>query len=82
MEEDIMDLINKFPAEPAKKILYIVYNFDMMDDAREKIAKVHGYDYLDNNVVICPLATRIENQTQYEVYIDPLVYKYLHSWND
>lgn len=85
MEEDIMystELIRKFPTEPEKPILYVVYNEDMIMDTATLISTIHGADYLVDHVCIVPLATKVEDHTKYDVYIDSTVYKYMHSWND
>lgn len=76
------EMIRKFPAAPERPILFVVYNEDMVEDARAYIAVIHGFDYLDRYCTVVPLATKVENHNHYDVYIDPVVYKYMHSWND
>lgn len=76
------EMIRKFPEAPTRPILFVVYNQDMVEDAESYIAIIHGEDYLTRYCKVVPLATKVENHTHYDVYIDPTVYKYMHSWND
>ncbi len=76
------EMIRKFPQNPDKPILYVVYNEDLIVDAKVLITTIHGVDYLDEYVTIVPLNTKVEDHRKYLVYIDPTVYKYMHSWND
>lgn len=76
------ELIRKFPAAPQAPILYVVYNEDMVLDARVLISTIHGKDYLDKNVTIVPLKTKVADHRKYDVYMDPAVYRYMHSWNN
>lgn len=76
------ELIRKFPENPTNPILFVVYNEDMVDDAAFYIASIHGAEYLDEHVTIVPLHTRVDEHIKYDVYIDPMVYKYKHSWNN
>ncbi len=76
------DLIRRFPQQPTAPILYVVYNEDMIMDAAVMVASIHGNDYLVENVSIVPLSTKVEDHSKYDVYIDPTVYKYMHSWNN
>ena len=85
MEEDIMystELIRKFPETPQAPILYVVYNESMVFDARVLITTIHGADYFDEHVTVVPLSTKVDDHRKYDVYMDPTVYKYMHSWND
>lgn len=76
------ELIRKFPENPTAPILYVVYNEDLVMDAAAMIATIHGTDYLVEHVSIVPLSTKVEDHRKYDVYMDPTVYKYMHSWND
>lgn len=76
------EMIRKFPETPRRPILFVVYNQDMVEDARELIATVRGANYLDDHITVVPLQTKVDNHMKYDVYIDPTVYKYMHSWND
>lgn len=76
------ELIRRFPEQPEEPILYVVYHEDMIMDAAHLIACIHGSDYLVEHVSIVPLSTKVEDHTKYDVYIDPTVYKYMHSWNN
>ena len=76
------EMIRKFPAEPTSPILFVVYNEQMVDDAAFFISTIHGTEYLDEHVTVVPLNTKVEDHIKYDVYIDPTVYKYMHSWND
>lgn len=78
------ELIRKFPETPFEPILYVVYNEDMINDAETLISIIHGEEYVDKHVkVVAFNASPPLNKTRkYQVYIDPLVYTYKHSWND
>lgn len=76
------EMIRKFPKKPTTDILFVVYNQDMIEDAETLIGVIHGFDYLDKYVTVVPLNTKVEDHLNYDVYIDPMVYKYMHSWND
>lgn len=75
------ELIRKFPDTPQAPILYVVYNNEMVIDAEELIAVIHGPDYLNEHVTVVPLSTKVDDHLKYDVYMDPTVYKYMHSWN-
>lgn len=76
------EMIRKFPEAPERPILFVVYNEDMVDDAKFYIGTIHGPKYLREHVKVVPLNTKVEDHSQYDVYIDPMVYKYQHSWNN
>lgn len=76
------ELIRKFPDNPVNPILFVVYNEEMVSEAEFHIALIHGVEYFDEHVTVVPLHTRVDEHTKYDVYIDPVVYKYKHSWND
>lgn len=76
------ELIRKFPDNPDKPILYVVYNDTHIQDAECFIGVIHGEDYLKEHVTVLPLNTKVDDPSHYQVYIDPMVYKYLHSWNN
>ena len=76
------ELIRKFPEAPTSPILFVVYNEDMVEDAMFYISTIHGEQYLNDHVTVVPLNTKVEDHIMYDVYIDPMVYKYKHSWND
>ena len=75
-------MIRKFPAVPSKPLLFVVYNEDHVNDAEFYITMIHGFDYLDKYVKVVPLNTKVDDLDQRDVYIDPTVYKYMHSWNN
>lgn len=76
------ELIRKFPDSPDKPILYVVYNDTHIQDAKSFIGVIHGEEYLKEHVTVLPLNTKVDDPSLYQVYIDPMVYKYLHSWNN
>lgn len=76
------ELIRNFPENPHRPILYVVYNDNMVFDARVLITSIHGADYFDEYVTVVPLNTMVDDHRQYDVYMDPNVYKYMHSWNN
>ena len=78
------ELIRKFPDNPTKPILYVVYNHEHVLEAELFIGMIHGQEYL-KNVKIIGSDTSIDTHSStrdYDVYIDPLVYTYKHSWNN
>jgi hypothetical protein len=75
------ELIRKFPEVPKRPILFVVYNNEMVHEALTLIAATRGPEYL-SKVQVVPLNTKVDNVRDYDVYIDPMVYKYQHSWND
>lgn len=77
-----IELIRKFPVEPVKPILYVVYNENHIMDAETFIGMIHGPTYLEQHVTIVPFGEPFAKSRDYEVYIDPMVYKYKHSWNN
>lgn len=79
-----IDLIRKFPDKLTKPILYVVYDESHVAEAEFQIETMHGENYLDN-VKIIALNTSIDSHSSvkdYDVYIDPMVYTYKHSWNN
>lgn len=76
------ELIRKFPEYPTRPILFVVYNEEMVFDAYTLIQATRGPEYMSKNVTVVPLHSKVENVRDYDVYIDPMVYKYQHSWND
>lgn len=77
-----IEMIRKFPQLPNKPILYVVYNEDHVSSVEEDIAFERSSDYLTRHVTVVPLNTRVDDHSKYEVYIDPAVYVYMHSWNN
>ena len=76
------ELIRKFPYEPTKPILYVVYNEQHIPDAELFIGMIHGEEFLKEHVTITTFGSPFKKTRDYEVYIDPNVFKYKHSWND
>lgn len=78
------ELIRKFPDTPDKQILFVVYNKEMMMEAKALIGTIHGVDYLEKHVKVVPFTEQQEDLdlTQYSVYIDPTVMKYKQSWSN
>jgi hypothetical protein len=86
MEEGVMystELIRRFPEEPQRPILYVVYNEEMIESTQFLIATIRGFPYL-KHVTIVPFNKRPNDwrKLDYEMYIDPTVYTYKHSWNN
>jgi hypothetical protein len=86
MEESITmystELIRKFPDIPEQPILYVVYNEQHIRDAETFIGMIHGEQYLKEHVTITTFNKPLTKGRDFSVYIDPMVYKYKHSWND
>lgn len=77
------ELIRKMPKNPQEKILFVVYNEDMIEEAKQMIAIIHSRDYLFDYVTVTSFERPFNRQGQnYSVYIDPMVFKYKNSWND
>lgn len=80
------ELIRKFPENPQRPILYVVYNEHHIYDAKHFISTIHGIEYFEEHVEI--VTFNEENPgykhdfTKYDVYVDPTVYKYKMSWNN
>jgi hypothetical protein len=75
------ELISRFPKEPTRPILYVVYNDDMVESAQFLVATIHGFPYL-KYVTVAPFDKRPKDDIDYEMYIDPTVYTYKNSWNN
>lgn len=76
------ELIRKFPYEPTKPILYVVYNEQHVKEAELFIGMIHGEKFLEEHVTITTFGAPFKKSRDYEVYIDPNVFKYKNSWND
>ena len=77
------ELIRKFPENPTDPILYVVYNESMIEDAKFLISTIHGVDYLNEHVTVVSFNSNHQREDKhYQVYIDSVVYKYKHSWNN
>ena len=78
------ELIRKFPEKLTKPILYVVYDDSHIAESEFLIETIHGKKYLDR-VKIIALNTSMDSHSttkDYDVYIDPMVYTYKHSWNN
>jgi len=77
------ELIRKMPNTPKQKILFVVYNEDMIKEAEQMIATIHSREYLWDHVTVTSFDKPFDRKGQdYSVYIDPMVFKYKQSWND
>lgn len=76
------ELIRKFPCDPVKPILYVVYNEQHIRDAELFISLIHGPQYFEEHVTITTFSDPFQKTRDYDVYIDPMVYAYKHSWNN
>lgn len=70
-----IDEIKKFPSKPSCSITYYVYNEDMISDAEELIADIHGKAYLANYVTVKAITNSLTKDHNLS-YIDPLVFSY------
>jgi hypothetical protein len=85
MEEGIMystELIRKFPDNPTRPILYVVYNEQHVNDAELFIGMIHGEEYMNEHVTIALFGKPFIKDKDYDVYIDPMVFAYKNSWNN
>lgn len=76
------ELIRKFPCNPDRPILYVVYNKQHISDAKYFIEMMHGEDYLNEHVTITTFGKPFKKTRDYDVYIDPTVFAYKNSWNN
>lgn len=76
------EMIRRFPEAPEHPILFVVYNDDMVAGTKTLIDIIHGSDYCDRYCTVVSLNTKVDDHSMYDVYIDPTVYTYMHSWNN
>ena len=86
MEKDLKmystELIKNFPKEPKNKIYYVVYNEEMIPEAKFLIEIIWGKEYLDDNVEVISSTKQGNKYDINNLYIDPTVYLYRNSWNN
>ena len=77
------DLIAKFPSDPAKPILYVIYEDAHRNHAEYLIDKIHGKEYRTTNITIVDINDKEVNRdpNDVDVWIDPTVFLYINSWN-
>ena len=78
------ELIRKFPKDPVQPILFVVYNNKMVDDARFLIRTIWGEEYLNKHVTVTSYNKTgdFDRKMDYQVYIDPMVFRYKAQWFD
>jgi hypothetical protein len=82
MEKNLTNysMIRKFPVEPTRPILYVVYNNQMIPGAEQLIKNMCGTHYFEDYVTVVSKSNKVLDHNKYDVYIDPMVHKYMHSW--
>lgn len=78
------ELIKNFKEEPVKKILYVVYDDDHINEVKETIVDMWGEDYFNQHVKITSFKNGVEiapsDRNKFDVYVDPNVFFYKTSW--
>jgi hypothetical protein len=68
--------IRNLPNNPAKPILWIVYNEDMVEYTRNLISEIKGEDYMEHIKVVARTEAYKESGT---VYFDPLLMDHISN---
>lgn len=78
-ESDTTRLIKSLPKNPDGKIFWVVYNDDLVNQARDNIAEIKGHDYLSyvNVVAMDKMELSYPDIPHSNLYYDPSVYKFL-----
>lgn len=71
--------IARLPDEPEKKIVWIVYNDDLVQYTRDMIVLIKGEDYLDNHVIVTTRAK--SSRCVGSVVFDPFFFDHLGNGN-
>lgn len=77
--ERAVQIVKKFPAEPEAKIVYMVYNRDMVEASEILIAQIHGREYLDKYVSVTPwgyIPKNVDEGSTCIIYYDPNLHDY------
>lgn len=77
------ELIRKFPQEPTRPIVFVVYHKDYIHDAEDMISIIHGQDYLSQYVRVIDINHEHGGNldpSQCDIWIDPNVLRYKNSW--
>lgn len=74
--ERSIEAIEKFPADPQAKIVYVVYNRDMVRATESLIAEVHGKQYRDEHVRVVPMGNNLSFAEPCSIYFDPALHDY------
>lgn len=69
------ELIRKFPEQPTIPIVYVVYNEDLISDAKFLIDTIWGSAYRESNVTVRALgdSDHYEFPSGVSIYLDPSV---------
>ena len=78
-DSDTTKLIKSLPKDPNGQIFWIVYNSDLVNQAKDNIAEIKGQDYLEhvNVVAMDKMKISYPDIPYYNLYYDPSVYKLL-----
>ena len=78
-DSDTTKLIKSLPKDPNGQIFWIVYNSDLVNQAKDNIAEIKGRDYLEhvNVVAMDKMQTFYPDIPYANLYYDPSVYKLL-----
>jgi hypothetical protein len=63
-------LIEALPDEPDNKIVWVVYNKDMIANAKQQIIEVKGQDYFDKYVTVTSGGDEVSGRKVTSVIID------------
>lgn len=70
-------LIRSLPSDPDKKIIWIVYNSDMIASARKRLVDVWGEHYVNRNVEV--VSRTNSSKFNGHIYFDPWFYSHLSN---
>lgn len=80
---DRINIINKFPKDPKKDIVYYVYDSNTIGEIIDLIASIHGDTYYDTYVSVRPISentgNRNNNANNVLSYFDPNVFLYRNN---
>lgn len=78
-ESEQRNLINKLPDFPNGKIIWVVYNEYMVDQAKDLIRDLKGSDYMKNVLVV---SKSLAYKHKGHIYFDPNLYEMLSNGYD
>lgn len=70
-----LKLIKELPDEPKSKILWVVYNKDMIANAEQQIIEIKGQDYFDKYVTVTSGGDDIGGREVTTVIVDDVLSK-------
>lgn len=79
---DTIDIIRRFPEQPEKHIIFVVYNQDMVGKTELMVANALGREYLDKYVTVTAQRTDgepISSRDGALIYHDPKMFRYMQN---